>query len=431
MTRTRSSPPPSPAAVKVYRVGELTRLIKAVLEDEFGDVWVEGEISNLRQPGSGHVYFTLKDASAQLRAVLFRGDRRGLALEPADGLQVRAFGRVTVYEAGGQHQLVVRRLEPLGAGALQAAFEALKRKLREEGLFDEGRKRPLPLLPQRIGLVTSPTGAVIRDLLSVLTRRFPNLYVLLAPVRVQGAGAADEIAAALDLLNAQGGLDVLVVARGGGSLEDLWAFNEEAVARAIARSRIPVVSAVGHETDVTIADFVADLRAPTPSAAAELIVGCKADFERRLAEAGGRLVRALRGQAVELRGRFAAAAASHVFREPGHLVRQVRERLARYRLQLRRGLEGRFRQDQQTADELELRLVRCVRDWRDRRRLDLRQHEAQLRVLSPLAVLARGYSITTAADGRILTRSSDVRPGDRLRTRLAEGSVTSDAVEVL
>ena len=420
----------APGTPKVYRVAELTRLIKAVLEDELGDVWVEGEISNLRQPGSGHVYFTIKDASAQLKAVLFRGDRRTLKIALADGLLVQIFGKLTVYEQGGQYQIVARRVEPRGAGALQVAFDALKRKLQEEGLFDAARKRELPRLPQHIGIVTSPTGAVIRDLLVVLTRRFPNLHVTLAPVRVQGDGAAAEIAEALDLLNTRDEADVIVLARGGGSLEDLWAFNEEAVARAIARSRIPVVSAVGHETDVTIADFVADLRAPTPSVAAELIVGCKADFELRLAELSGRMTRALRGSAAELRGRYAAAAASHVFRAPGHLARHIRERLERRRLQLRGGLENRFRQDQQATDELALRLVRCVKEWHERRHLNLLKYAAQLKALSPLAVLARGYSITTNSKGKIMTRAAQAQPGERLRIRLAEGVVISEVLEV-
>lgn len=417
-------------APRVYRVAEITRRIKTLLEDEIGEIWVQGEIANLRRPASGHVYFTLKDAASQLKAVLFRGDCRGMAVEPADGLLVRIFGRITVYEAGGQYQILARRMEPLGAGALQAAFEALKRKLLEEGLFESERKKPLPMLPQRIGLVTSPTGAVIRDLLSVLLRRFPNLHVTLAPTRVQGAEAPAEIAAALDLFNQRGGFDVLVVARGGGGIEDLWAFNEEIVARAIARSRIPVVSAVGHETDFTISDFVADLRAPTPSAAAELIVGRKVDFERQLSETAGRLTRALRGRAAEMRGRFAAAAAAHVFRAPGHLARQMRERLARHSIQLGRSLESRFRQDRQLLDEQEIRLTRCIREKHERRSQDIRRFETQLMALSPLAVLARGYSITTCADGRVLTRSSGIKPGDRLLTRLSKGTITSNAVEI-
>ncbi len=421
-----AEPPP----VKIFKVAELNRLVKAVLEDEVGEVWVEGEISNLSKPASGHIYFTLKDASSQLRVVMFRGDCRSLKINPASGLQVKAFGRVTVYEAGGQFQLVARRVEPLGAGALQAAFEELKRKLREEGLFEASRKRPMPFLPRRIGLITSPTGAVIRDLISVLTRRFQNIYVLLAPVRVQGAGAAEEIAAALDLLNERGGLDVLVLARGGGSLEDLWAFNEEIVARAIARSRIPVVSAVGHETDVTISDFVADLRAPTPSAAAELIVPNKNDIEQGVAELAGRLARSLRARAAEMRGRFAAAAASYVFKEPEHLVRQVRERLERRRLQLERGLESRFSQSRQKLDELQIRLARCLSECCERRRQDLRRHEDRLRALSPLAVLARGYSVTTNAEGKMIVSPEDVRLGECITTRLARGLITSSVVEV-
>jgi exodeoxyribonuclease VII large subunit len=255
--------------LKVYQVSELTRALKALIESSIGSVWIEGEISNLRRPPSGHLYFTVKDATAQISAVLFKGNQRGLTFIPRDGLLVRVQGDVTVYEHGGNYQVIVRQMRESGAGALQARFEALKARLQAEGLFDPSRKKPLPLLPRRVGIVTSPTGAVIRDILNVLGRRFPNLHLMLVPVRVQGAGAAEEVAAAIDLLNERGEVDVMIVGRGGGSMEDLWCFNEEVVARAIARSRIPVISAVGHETDFTISDFVADVRAPTPSAAAE------------------------------------------------------------------------------------------------------------------------------------------------------------------
>jgi exodeoxyribonuclease VII large subunit len=249
---------------KIYRVTELTRRIKAVLEDEVGTVWVEGEVSNAKLMTNGHLYFTLKDETSQLTAAFFRFQQSGARVEVKDGAKLRALGRITVYEPRGQYQLIVQKLEAAGQGSLQEAFEKLKGKLNQEGLFDSARKRPLPRLPRHIGIVTSPTGAAIRDMLQILGRRFPNLHIVVAPVRVQGEGAAEEIAAALDLLNQRADLDVLIVGRGGGSLEDLWAFNEEAVARALARSRLPVISAVGHEIDFTISDFVADVRAPHP-----------------------------------------------------------------------------------------------------------------------------------------------------------------------
>jgi exodeoxyribonuclease VII large subunit len=266
----------------IYTVSQLTGEIKTLLEKNFEHIWVEGEISNFRQPTSGHLYFTLKDESSQLRAVMFRMQNRLLKFEPEDGLQVVCYGRLTVYDPRGEYQIVVDHLEPKGLGALQLAFEQLKEKLSGEGLFDPARKRPLPTLPQKIGIVTSPTGAAIRDILQIIDRRFANVHILLYPVRVQGPGAAQEIAQAIDELGQWPGLEVMIVGRGGGSLEDLWAFNEEGVARAIHRSPVPVISAVGHEIDFTIADFVADLRAPTPSAAAELVIGNKLELVQNL-----------------------------------------------------------------------------------------------------------------------------------------------------
>ena len=397
-----------------------------MLEDELGEVWVEGELSNVRKPASGHWYFTLKDASAQLRCVMFRGDSKGAQAQPEDGLKVRVFGRITVYEAGGQYQLVARRLQPAGRGDLQAAFEALKEKLRREGLFEPARKRPLPRLPRHIGVVTSPTGAAIRDIFSVLLRRFPNIHLVLAPVKVQGPGAAEEIAAALDALNARGGLDALIVGRGGGSLEDLWPFNEEIVARAIARSAIPVISAVGHEIDFTISDFVADLRAPTPSAAAELVIGRKADFEREISGLFDRLVGALRRRAMEFRSRFDRAAGSYVFREPGNIAARGRDRLARLGLQMATELRRAVAAAQQRVDESDFRLAACMREACRARALVLRAHEAQLQALSPLAVLERGYSMTLGPDGRVIRSPSDVSAGDRISTRLARGTIESE-----
>lgn len=413
---------------KIYGVTELTRLIKATIEDEVGEVWVEGEVSNLRRPASGHWYFTVKDETAQLAAVMFRGDQRAARCEPKDGVKIRVFGLISVYEKSGQYQLVARALETAGIGSLQAAFEALKKKLAAEGLFEQKRKKTIPRLPRHIGLVTSPTGAAIHDILHVMARRFSNLHVVLAPVRVQGAEAAAEIAAAIDLFNAEGKMDVLIVGRGGGSLEDLAGFNAEIVARAAARSAIPLISAVGHETDFTILDFVADLRAPTPSAAAELVVGRKVDFEAHLADLARRLTRAARGALEQLKSRFAMAQKSYVFREPRHLVRQTREKLRNIFGRLAHNLRGRTREQQQALDELTLRLRHAVQARAQARQADLRRLQSQLQSLSPLAVLARGYSITFRQDGRILKSAAQTQTGERIMTRLASGRLESDVV---
>lgn len=278
----------------IYTVSQLTNEIKNLLERNFEYIWVEGEISNLRIPTSGHIYFTLKDETAQIRAVMFRLQSRLLKFEPVDGLQVISYGRISVYEPRGEYQLIVDYLEPKGLGALQLAFEQLKEKLAQEGLFDPAHKKPIPRLPQRIGIITSPTGAAIRDMLKIIERRYANIHILIYPVRVQGPGAAQEIAQAIKELNEWPNIDVIIVGRGGGSLEDLWAFNEEIVARAIFSSRLPVISAVGHEIDYTIADFVADLRAPTPSAAAELVVQEKIELLEGLANLNNRLFHNLR-----------------------------------------------------------------------------------------------------------------------------------------
>jgi exodeoxyribonuclease VII large subunit len=422
---------PAPdSQTRVYSVGELTRLIRGVIEREFRSVCVEGELSNVRRPASGHCYFTLKDEAAQMRAVVWRSDMRALPVAPRDGLKVRIWGDLTVYERDGSYQIVVRRLEEGGKGSLQAAFEALKRKLEAEGLFDPARKRPLPRLPQHIGIVTSPTGAAIRDMLTVLTRRFPNLHVVLAPARVQGEGAAEEVAAAIDLLNARGGIDVIIAGRGGGSLEDLWCFNEEVVARAVARSAIPVISAVGHETDFSICDFVADLRAPTPSAAAEVVVGRKEEFEASLAHASRAMTRSLRQAWLEARHRFATAAGSYVFREPGNAALVYRQRIDRLAMQSRHLLERGLRETQQRADDLTLRLQHAVRLRTTLRGERLRGLERQLAAYNPLAVLQRGYSIARGRGGRIIRTSADVSVGDTVTTRLARGEFTSEVTGV-
>jgi exodeoxyribonuclease VII large subunit len=415
---------------RVYSVSELTRLIRGAIEAGFPSVCVEGELSNVRQPASGHCYFTVKDASAQIRAVIWRTDVRGLPFTPRDGLLVRVFGTLTVYERDGSYQIVVRRMIEGGQGALQAAFEALKKKLADEGLFEASRKKPLPLLPRHIGIVTSPTGAAIRDILNILQRRFPNLHVVVAPARVQGEGAAREIAAAIDLLDQRGGMDVLIVGRGGGSMEDLWCFNEEAVARAIARCRVPVISAVGHETDFTISDFVADLRAPTPSAAAELVVGRKEEFMVALADRTRSMSRLLKHALLQTRSRFEAVARSYVFREPATAARVYRQKLDGLSQKSRHLLERRFQASQQRTDDLSMRMLHAVKLEFSARSQDVKGLKRQLDAYNPLAVLKRGYSITFNQAGRAIRTAGDVRPGEAVRTRLGVGAFSSEVKEI-
>jgi exodeoxyribonuclease VII large subunit len=431
---------------RILTVSALTRAIKDTLEGRFGGVWVEGEISNLRVHTSGHVYFTLKDEEAQVRAVLFRSRVRRLRFAPADGLHVLAFANLDVYAVRGEYQLVCELLEPRGVGALQLAFEQLKTRLAAEGLFDPARKRSLPVLPRRVGLITSPTGAAVRDFLRVVTRRFAGLQVLVCPVRVQGDTAAGEIVDALATLNRLGGFDVLVLARGGGSLEDLWAFNEEAVARAIAASKIPVISAVGHETDVTIADFVADLRAPTPSAAAELVVREKAELVRQLGTLRTRLVRAMRQRVARVADRLADLRRRRVLTDPARPLRdwarrvdelgtrlgrararhhaRLQERLARAGRALRPGvLAAHVRAHRRLTEQLAGRLRRAARGEAARRRRAVEALAGRLDGLSPLACLARGYAIATGPGGQVLTDAGQAVVGERVALRLHRGGV--------
>lgn len=414
----------------VYRVSELTHRIKQLLEGEIGDVWLEGEISNFSRPSSGHLYFTLKDDSAQIRAAFFKGRQRGLGFAPADGMNVRVRGQVSVFERSGQYQIIVSEMEEAGRGSLHAAFEALKKKLEAEGLFDPSRKKPLPLLPQRIGMITSPTGAVIRDMCTVLTRRFPNLHLLLVPVKVQGDGAAESIAKALDWFNEQGQMDVLIVARGGGSLEDLWAFNEEVVARAIHRSRIPVISAVGHETDYSISDFVADVRAPTPSVAAEIVIGPKTDWEATLQQHARRLGRALDTKRLTLKNRYAACAQHWVFKEPTNVLRRHRQQLSTWQRDMTHALGAALREQQQRLDEASLQMRHAALHHHQRTRHNVQQVSEQLRLLSPRAVLERGYSITRTHEGSVVRRAQDVSPATELTTWLADGQIESTVTAI-
>jgi len=435
------------AGRRALSVSELTDRIQGVLETEFVDVWVEGEVSNLKIASSGHWYFSLKDDKAQIRAVVWKIDTRLVRFRPKDGMKVLARGQLRVYPPRGEYQISVQVLEPLGKGSLQQAFEERKEKLEREGLFDPARKRAIPMLPHRIGVVTSPTGAVLRDILRVLRSRYVNLEVLVYPALVQGDGAASEIVRGIRALNRLGGLDVIVLARGGGSLEDLWAFNEEAVARAIAASRIPTISAVGHETDFTIADFVADLRAPTPSAAAERVVKAKADLQARISALEERRDAALRLRLARVRARVEAAAAHRVFAaERGRLrvqAQRVDELARRAETGLARRLEGcrahvrrlrerldAFRFDRQVDARRERlarhseRLTALFHAGVERRRGALARLATSLDGLSPLAVLGRGYALVWDETGRRLVRdAAEVEKGQRLRIRLHRGAL--------
>jgi len=430
----------------VLTVSELSARLRGVLEERFPAVWVEGEISNFRAYVSGHAYFTLKDEGAQLRCVLFRNRARRIRFEPGDGQHVLAFGALEIYAQRGEYQLVVELLEPRGLGALQLAFEQLKARLAAEGLFEAARKRPLPRFPRKIGIVTSPTGAAIRDMLRVIGRRFGEIHIVLAPARVQGEGAAQEIAQGVRELNGLGDVDVIIVGRGGGSLEDLWAFNDEMLARTIAASTAPVVSAVGHEVDFTIADFVADLRAPTPSAAAEVVVREKqvvadtlGDLTRRLHRAVHRAVELRRDRVDALRRRRVLADPARPLRD---LERRVDDALARltraahavarraaHRFELAtRGLRAgspvaRAGDGRRRLDDLHGRLDREAARALDRARHRLGAATGRLHSLSPLAVLGRGYSLTRTPDGRIVRRAGEVGVGDDVRVLLHEGGL--------
>lgn len=427
----------------VLTVTELTVLIRDRLEQVFPDLWLEGEISNLRTPASGHLYFTLKDHVSQIRAVLFRAGAVRLRFALREGLQIVARGRLTVYEPRGEYQIALDYVEPKGVGALQLAFEQLKDKLAREGLFDPSRKRPLPLLPKCVGIVTSVSGAAIRDMLTILQRRCPGLAIRIHPVSVQGDGAAHQIAAAIRELGQSGDVDVLIVGRGGGSWEDLWSFNEEVVVRAIAASPVPVVSAVGHETDVTLADFAADVRAPTPSAAAEAVAPVVQDLMRAVREIADRHERSIRHllASIERRviGRCEAMPILFVrLLRQGQRVDEVVDRLHRALTNRLSHLRQRVRQDRhdllvcsprntirgasvlipQLLKRLEEGTGRILASQRDR----LRAVVGALNSLSPLAVLTRGYGIVQrASDGAVVRRMSDVSVGERVQARLAEG----------
>lgn len=437
---------------RVLTVSQLTALIRGVLEENFDLVWVEGEISNLSTPQSGHLYFTLKDAGAQLRCVMFKSAARAIRFQPKEGMRILVRGRITLFEPRGEYQMVADQLEPQGIGALQLAFIQLKERLALEGLFSEAHKRPIPKLPRRIGVVTSPTGAAIRDILTVLSRRFANVELLIAPTRVQGEGAASEIAAAIADLNRVGGVDVMIVGRGGGSPEDLWAFNEEAVARAIYQSQVPVISAVGHEIDFTIADFVADLRAATPSAAAEIVVQSKAELTAQVETQGHRLMLAM--ERILEKRRAQVLSLSRAVHDPsrilGHLIlrtedlegrvlRQAELLLDDYALRIE-GLVARLslqnpalglEKVRERLDNLSLRLNHA-----QRRRLTalgeaFRLCAGKLEAVSPLATLSRGYSIVRRLpELSVVTKARQLREGDRILVTLSKGGALCLVEEV-
>jgi exodeoxyribonuclease VII large subunit len=433
---------------RIWPVRELVGQIRELVEQEYIDVWVEGEISNFRPAPSGHIYFTLKDADAQLPIVLFRRQAMLLRFRPEDGLHVLVRGRVSVYEQRGQLQLVAETMEPVGAGSLQLAFEQLKERLKAEGLFDSARKRPLPPFPRTVGIVTSPTGAVIRDFLNVVARRHSGLNVLLYPVSVQGDSASAEIERALTDLNVSGRVDLIVLARGGGSLEDLAAFNSEQVARAIASSSLPVVSAIGHETDFTIADFVADLRAPTPSAAAELVTAAQHRIAEHVATQSNRLDRGMRLRLLQAQQCLSTLRVDRAESRVTTLLHRSAQRLDDLAFRFESAIGASLRNRRTRIDTLTASCIRhdprqAIAQARMRlinlhSRLDrsfdralkrtafrLGSLDARLRALSPLSVLDRGYALVFAANGAVVRSSSQLSGGDIVNTRLAEGSFTS------
>jgi exodeoxyribonuclease VII large subunit len=433
---------------RVYSVTELTGRIRDLFTRNFTDILVEGEISNCHEAQSGHIYFVLKDKTSQLRAVCFKTQVRAMKFRPENGLHVTVRGSISVYEARGDYQIYVESIEPVGLGALQLAFDQLKKRLEAEGLFSPDRKKPLPMLPRCIGLITSPTGAAVRDVVRILRRRFHNVHLTLFPVRVQGDGAAAEIVRAVQFFNRQQSVDVLIVARGGGSLEDLWAFNEETVARAIAQSVIPVISGVGHETDFTIADFVADVRASTPSAAAELVVNTRREFDKHVSDLRQTLVDQMRYRVLVLSRRIHELGASRGFRRPLDLLRQQRQRADEMTSRLAHALRAnltlstkRFNVAHKRIVAFDFRMrIAAVRLRLERLRLELaarsdralrRKRERldrlrlQLQERSPLRVLERGYAIATDANGQILRSSTQVSVGDAVNLRLHQGRLST------
>jgi exodeoxyribonuclease VII large subunit len=433
---------------RIWTVRELVGAARTALEREYTDIFVEGEISNHRPAESGHLYFTLKDGDGQLRVVMFRSQARLLRFKPANGMQVIARGRVTIYEARGELQLAAEYLEPKGAGALQVAFEQLKAKLAEEGLFDRERKKPLPAMPKNVGIVTSPRGAALQDMINILRRRHAGVNVLIYPAQVQGEYAAAEVAAGVKFFNRAKNVDVIVIARGGGSAEDLAAFNEEALARVIAASQIPTISAVGHETDFTIVDFVADLRAPTPSAAAELVIESRHHIELRVSNLRDRLLRATRYRLLMAKNRFGELAQHRAMARISDHIGRRQQRVDDLSFRLHRGMSAILQRQRRRVDvattrvkshdlrrvlagmrrEVESassRLVGAARNvvGHDRARLD--HALGRLNALSPLNILERGYAVVFDAAGNLVKDAALLNSGDEVRTRVARGEFKS------
>jgi exodeoxyribonuclease VII large subunit len=434
---------------RILSVSELTGKIRDLLAKNFTDILVQGEISNCHEAQSGHVYFTLKDDRAQIRCVCFKNQLRTMKFRPEDGLHVTVRGSISVYETRGEYQIYVEHIEPVGLGALQLAFDQLKKRLEAEGLFSAERKKPLPLLPSRIGLITSPRGAAVRDVVGILRRRFHNVHLTLYPVRVQGEGAATEIVRAIQFFHRKQLVDVIILARGGGSLEDLWSFNEEVVARAISTCSIPIISGVGHETDFTIADFVADVRASTPSAAAELVVQTRREFDKHIADLLQTMANVLRYRLLELSNKVFELENRRGFDRPFEILRQLRQRSDDLTSRVGQGLRARlvdarkrytaahvrivsfdFRARvaafrlrlERRSDMLGARADRLVRTKRDR----LERLRLQLEERSPLKVLERGYAIATDAAGNVLRDATQTAVGDAIAIQLHRGRLISE-----
>lgn len=439
----------TPPQRKVWKVADLVSSVRTHLEQGFPDVWVEGEISNYRPAESGHLYFTLKDGDAQLRIVMWRSQARLLRFKPENGMSVIARGRVTMYEVRGELQLQAEYLEPQGAGALQVAFEQLKAKLAAEGLFAQERKKPLPALPRKIGIVTSPRGAAIQDILNILRRRHENVHILIFPAQVQGDAAPIEVSAGIRFFNSSRMVDVIIVARGGGSVEDLWAFNDEGLARAVAASELPVISAVGHETDFTICDFVADLRAPTPSAAAELVIRSKHELGDRVESLRTRAARAMRYHLLLSRNALNALAQQGTFARVRDLIARRGQRVDELVFRLadaeRRVLRAYHRRLEVAsarvrAHDLRARLAAMRRDVKARtdalaaitkslllqRRGRLERITGQLEALSPVAILERGYALVFDSNGNLVKDAGNLNRGDLVRARLAKGQFEAE-----
>lgn len=419
-----AEPAPEPA---VLTVGQLNKLIRRQLETEFSALWLKGEISNFKSHPSGHFYFSLKDKDAQISAVMFRGYNSQLRFRPEDGMEVVVRGKITVYEPRGNYQIMCESMEPVGAGALQKAFEQLKRKLEGEGLFDQSRKRPIPAVPKHIAIVTSPSGAAIRDMLNVLSRRYKAARITLVPATVQGARAAGEIVKAIQLANSLSDVDVLIVGRGGGSIEDMWCFNEEVVARAIVASRVPVISAVGHEIDFTIADFVADLRAPTPSAAAELVAKNADELATSIRRLERNLVGAMRARFSRMVDRVRST--QRLLVDPRRRIEDAILRCDDLIERLERAVFDSIDKTQMLVEMTEERLETRLRRRLDAAKAKFVRTAAMLDGLSPLRVLDRGYALVTL-ENRALTDSSNAKPGDTLSIRLAKGEVEATVKNV-